>query len=78
LINGPILGVFLVGTFLKRVTQTPALIGMATSIVLMLYIRFGTPIAYTWYVLIGSLVTLLVAWLASFIFSETKSVAEAN
>jgi SSS family transporter len=78
LINGPILGVFLVGTFLKRVTQTPALIGMAASIGLMLYVRFGTPIAYTWYVLIGSLVTLLVAWLASFIFSETKSGAPAN
>jgi SSS family transporter len=78
LINGPILGVFLVGTFLKRVTQTPALVGMAASILLMIYIRFGTPIAYTWYVLIGSLTTFFVAWLASFIFSETKSVSETN
>ena len=78
LINGPILGVFLVGTFLKRVTQTPALVGMAASILLMIYIRFWTPVAYTWYVLIGSLVTLLVAWLASFIFSETKSGAATN
>ncbi|HEX8251027.1 MAG TPA: sodium:solute symporter [Pyrinomonadaceae bacterium] len=78
LINGPILGVFLVGTFLKRVTQTPALVGMAASILLMLYIRFATPVAYTWYVLIGSLTTLLVAWLASFIFSETKNAAAAN
>jgi len=70
LINGPILGVFLVGTFLKRVSQTPALIGMGTSILLMLYIRFATPVAYTWYVLIGSLTTFLAAWLASFIFSK--------
>jgi len=60
------------------VTQTPALVGMAASILLMIYIRFWTPVAYTWYVLIGSLVTLLVAWLASFIFSETKTRAEAN
>jgi SSS family transporter len=66
LINGPILGVFLVGTFLKRVTQTPALVGMAASIVVMLYIRFGTPVAYTWYVLIGSFITFAVAWIASF------------
>ena len=72
LINGPILGVFLVGTFLKRVTQTPALIGMIASIALMLYIRFATPIAYTWYVLIGSLTTLLVAWLASLIINKRK------
>jgi len=65
LFNGPVLGVFLVGAFLKRVTQTPALIGMGTSILLMLYIKFNTPIAWTWYVLIGSLTTFLVAWLAS-------------
>ena len=32
--------------------------------VVMIYIRFWTPIAWTWYVLIGSLITFLVAWLA--------------
>lgn len=70
LINGPVLGVFLVGTFLRRVSEPPALIGMLASIVVMLYIRFWTPIAWTWYVLIGSVVTLVVAWLVSFAFSE--------
>ena len=35
----------------------------------MLYIRFFTPIAWTWYVLIGSLVTFVVAWLAGFAFA---------
>jgi len=44
---------------------------------LMLYLKFFTPIAWTWYVLIGSLTTLLVAWLASFIFT-TKSVERAE
>lgn len=78
LINGPVLGVFLVGTFLKRVTQTPALIGMAASIILMLFIRFGTPIAFTWYVLIGSLTTMLVAWLASLIFPENNPENKAD
>ncbi len=73
LINGPVLGVFLVGTFLKRVTQTPALIGMAVSIVVMLYVRFETPIEFTWYVLLGSLITLLVAWIASFVFTKVKN-----
>ena len=70
LINGPVLGVFLVGTFLRRVSEPPALIGMVTSMIVMLYIRFWTPIAWTWYVLIGSLVTLLVAWIAGFAFSD--------
>src|SRR6185295_6301833 len=71
--NKPELGVFLVGTFLRRVSEPPALIGMVTSMIVMLYIRFWTPIAWTWYVLIGSLVTLLVAWIAGFAFaSATK------
>jgi len=69
LINGPVLGVFLVGTFLRRVSEPPALIGMITSLTVMLYIRFFTPIAWTWYVLIGSLITFLVAWLAGYAFA---------
>ena len=69
LINGPVLGVFLVGTFLRRVSEPPALLGMLVSIVVMLYIRFWTPIAWTWYVLIGSLITFLVAWVAGFAFA---------
>ncbi|MBK8812935.1 MAG: sodium/solute symporter [Acidobacteria bacterium] len=61
LINGPILGVFLVGTFVKRANQTAALAGMLTSIVLMLYVYFGTKIAFPWFPVIGSLTTLVVA-----------------
>jgi SSS family transporter len=79
LINGPILGVFLVGTFLRRVSQPPALIGMIASIVVMLVIflgpdlgLFATRIAWTWYVLIGSGVTLIVAGLASFAFAPAS------
>ena len=69
LINGPVLGVFLVGTFLRRVSEPPALIGMLTSMAVMLYIRFWTPVAWTWYVLIGSIITFVVAWLAAFAFA---------
>lgn len=69
LINGPVLGVFLVGTFLRRVSEPPALIGMLTSLVLMLYVRFWTPLAWTWYVLLGSAITFLVAWAASYAFA---------
>lgn len=70
LINGPILGVFLVGVLLRRVSQAPALIGMVVSLATMLYIYFATRIAWTWYVLIGSGITLLIAWLASFAFAH--------
>jgi SSS family transporter len=69
LINGPVLGVFLVGTFLRRVSETPALVGMLASIVVMVYVRFWTPLAWTWYVLLGSAITFGVAWLVSFAFA---------
>jgi len=69
LINGPILGVFLVGTLMRRVSQRPALIGMLVSLGVMLYIFLTQqPIAWTWYVFIGSSITFVVAWLASFAF----------
>ena len=73
LINGPILGAFLVGTFLKRVSQTPALIGMLVSLGVMLYIYFATRIAWTWYVFIGSIVTVAVAGLASLAFAPASA-----
>src|SRR5215813_2804417 len=73
LINGPVLGVFLVGTFLRRVSQPPALIGMLASICAMLYVFFATKIAWTWYVFIGSAITLAVAGLASLAFAPAPA-----
>ncbi len=73
LINGPILGVFLVGTFIKKANQTAALIAMGTSIALMLYIYKYTLIAFPWYPVIGSLTTLLVAFIASLIFTNNSN-----
>jgi len=67
LINGPILGVFLVGTFLKRAREIHALIGMLASIALMLYILLGTKVAWTWYALIGSITTVLIAFLTTLV-----------
>ena len=68
LINGPILGVFLVGTFLKHAREKHALIGMTASISLMIYILLGTKIAWPWYALIGSLTTVVVAYIATLVF----------
>ena len=79
LFNGPVLGVFLVGTFIKRANQAAALTGMSASIMLMLYLKFFTPVAWTWYVFIGSLTTLFVAFLASFVFTkETPKSGDFN
>jgi SSS family solute:Na+ symporter len=69
LINGPVLGVFLVGAFFRRVSQPPALIGMVVSLGVMLYVFLNTKIAWTWFVFMGSLITVIVAGLASFAFA---------
>lgn len=69
LINGPILGVFLIGTFMKKAREIHALIGMGASICLMVYVLLGTKIAWPWYALIGSLTTVFVAFIATLIFS---------
>jgi SSS family solute:Na+ symporter len=73
LINGPVLGVFLVGTLIKRATQRDALFGMIISICLMTYIMLATNkvidgpnIAWPWYAFIGSLTTLAMASFSSF------------
>jgi SSS family solute:Na+ symporter len=73
LINGPILGVFLVGTFLRRVSEPPALIGMLVSMGSMLYVFLATKIAWTWYVFLGSLITFVVAWVVSFAFAPATN-----
>ncbi|HEX6647992.1 MAG TPA: sodium:solute symporter [Pyrinomonadaceae bacterium] len=78
LINGPILGVFLVGTLMKRVSQPPALIGMLVSLVAMLYVFLATKIAWTWYAFLGSAITLIVAWVASFAFSPSAAQISAS
>src|SRR5215213_7173956 len=77
LINGPILGVFLVGTFLRRVSQPPALIGMLVSLGAMLYVFLATTIAWTWFVFLGSLITFVVSWAASFAFSPSRKAIDA-
>ena len=78
LINGPVLGVFLVGTFLRRVSEPPALIGMGASIAAMLYIFFATKIAWTWYVFIGTAITLVVSGLASLAFAPAPRNKQAE
>lgn len=78
LINGPILGVFLVGTFVKKANQTSALIGMLTSIALMLYVFWGTKIAFPWYPVIGSLTTLMVATLASLVLGNNRDESDTS
>jgi SSS family transporter len=88
---GALLGVFLLGTLTKYATQWGAITGMIVGFALNLWLWQGTfpahlgsitipHIAYTWYVLIGAIVTFAVGSIASLIFRTkpaTKSIATA-
>lgn len=70
ILYGSLLGVFFLGLLTTRVGEIAAMCGMSTGLLLMLYIRFATPIAFTWYVLIGTTWTFLVAVLVSLFIKE--------
>ena len=55
------LGAFLLGTLAPSTSERDVFAGMLVGLVLMAVIWWATPIAWTWYVLIGSLSTVIVA-----------------
>ena len=59
---GALLGVFSLGVLTRRVSETAAIGGMLAGLVMILFVRFGTGIAWTWYVVIGTLTTFLAGW----------------
>ena len=70
IVYGALLGTFLLGVLTKRVGESAAIAGMAASLAVMLYVRFGTNIAWTWYVLIGTSVTFITALCVSYLIPQ--------
>lgn len=66
IIYGSLLGVFLLGLLTRQATETGAMIGMCAGLIATLYARFFTPLAWTWYLLLGTFVTFLTGWASSF------------
>ncbi len=64
LINGPILGVFLLGS-IRRGGPRSALTGMSCGLAAVLSLRFGTAVAWPWFTVVGALVTLAVGTAAA-------------
>jgi Na+/proline symporter len=60
---GGLLGIFLLGIFSRRISQLEAFIGFSAGVIAMVYVIYDTKIAYTWYTLIGVVVTIIVAHL---------------
>jgi solute:Na+ symporter, SSS family len=75
IIYGSLLGVFLLGLLTRRVGETAAMCGMIAGLALMLYVRFATPIAFTWYVLIGTSMTFVTGLAMSLFLKEKPRAA---
>ena len=77
LVYGTMLGAFLLGVLTKRANQTGVIVGMLASLSTMTAIKFYTSIAWTWYVLIGTVVCFSVGYLVSLVAGEKQGEAKA-
>ncbi|MGH9628893.1 MAG: sodium:solute symporter [Bryobacteraceae bacterium] len=78
ILYGGLLGVFLLGLLTRRVQENGAIAGMIAGLVAMLYVSTFTNIAWTWYVLIGTCVTVLVGYCASVLLREKVVLREKS
>ena len=62
---GALLGLFLLGRLAPRATPAGAAAGMLVGLAAILYVKFFTSLAWTWYVLVGTLITFVVGLLLS-------------
>jgi solute:Na+ symporter, SSS family len=67
---GALLGVFLLGLLTRRVGENSAMTGMLVSMITMYVVKQYTPIAWTWYVMIGTAATMSAGYLASLVLRE--------
>jgi solute:Na+ symporter, SSS family len=73
--SGVLLGIFLLGILTKKPREGSAMAGAVAGLAVILYVNFATPIAWTWYVLIGTAATFLAA-LAASLFERPRSGPE--
>jgi len=73
LVYGPMLGAFLLGVLTRRANQVGVMTGMALSLAFMLFIKiqFSAAVAWTWYVLIGTVVCFSVGYAVSLLKGAT-------
>ncbi|MFP5286218.1 MAG: sodium:solute symporter [Thermoanaerobaculia bacterium] len=71
--TGIVLGVFFLGIFTRRVGQRAALAGLVVGLAGMTWIFFATPLAWTWYALAGSLLTVVAGLAASFGYASRRA-----
>ncbi|HUI42450.1 MAG TPA: sodium:solute symporter [Terriglobia bacterium] len=59
---GSMLGIFLLGALTRRTTPAAAFLGALTGLAVLVAVILWTSVAWTWYVVIGTVVTFGAAW----------------
>ncbi len=72
LVYGTMLGAFLLGVVTKRANSIGVVVGMVSSIAVMTCIKFYTDLAWTWYVLTGTVVCFSVGYVVSAVAGPPK------
>ena len=67
---GALLGVFLLGILTRRANQNGAMFGMLCGFITELYLWRWTPVPWTWYVAIGTVITFGVGLGASRLLTD--------
>lgn len=70
---GSMLGIFLLGALTQRTTPAGALMGAVSALLALAAVILWTPVAWTWYVPIGTTVTFAVGYAASLFTGRTGS-----
>jgi solute:Na+ symporter, SSS family len=71
-----LLGLFLLGTIDRRANSTGALVGMFCGLAVILYVFKFTTVAFSWYVMIGSIVTFVVGAAVSRVIGGSAMATE--
>jgi len=72
LVYGPMLGAFLLGVLTKSVNQMGVMVGMAASLCFMAIVWYETSLAWTWYVLLGTVVCSVVGYIVSLVAPDSS------
>jgi SSS family solute:Na+ symporter len=75
---GAMLGVFLLGIWNRRANETGALVGFGVGLAAMIVVKFETPLAWTWYVFVGTVITFAVGSLVSIFAGSAPEAARAG
>jgi Na+/proline symporter len=65
---GILLGIFALGVLTRRVQQPGALTGLLGGLAVMTAVKFATPIAWTWFAVIGATCTFAIGYTHSLFF----------